>query len=197
MLEIRIHGRGGQGAKTIAEILASTTIKQGREAKTFPEFGPERTGAPIENYLKISENSKEEIKSNQPIINPDIIVILDKTLLENKKILAGLKKKGFLVINTSFSSQELRKSLLKKIKNNFKIATLDASSISFSLFEKNLPNIVILGGLMKILKFLKPEKIEEEIKEKFSHFPKEIIDKNIEAFKRGIAMIKIEEYEKK
>jgi 2-oxoacid:acceptor oxidoreductase gamma subunit (pyruvate/2-ketoisovalerate family) len=182
MLQIRIHGRGGQGGKAASEILAMAAIESGKYAKSFPEFGPERTGAPVQYYLKVSD---KEIKTNQPIKEPDIIIVLDDGLIGLVNFTEGLKKDGIIILNTKKTKEELKEKF-----RDFKIFTVDASKISFDLFQKNLPNVPILGALAKVTKLVELEKLKEEVKNKFSFLPQEILEKNIKALEEGHKQVK-------
>lgn len=177
MLQIRIHGRGGQGGKTAAEIFASVVIESGKYAKSFPEFGPERTGAPVQYYLKVSN---KEIKTNQPIKEPDIIVVLDDSLIGFVDFIEGLKGGGIIILNTQKTKEELKEKF-----GNFKTFTIDATKISFNLFQKNLPNVPMLGALARVSNVINFEKLKKEIKEKFSFLSPEILQKNIKALEEG------------
>ncbi|MDD5551611.1 MAG: 2-oxoacid:acceptor oxidoreductase family protein [Candidatus Pacebacteria bacterium] len=181
MLQIRIHGRGGQGGKTAAEILATGAIRSDKYAKSFPEFGPERTGAPVQYYTKISN---EEIKSNQPIIDPDVVVVLDDTLIGLVNFTDGLKEKGILVFNSSMPEEKIKENFGK-----YKIFVVDATKISFDLFQKNLPNVPMLGSILKATNVLDLDTIKEEVKEKFSFLPEDILEKNIKALEKGYNQI--------
>jgi pyruvate ferredoxin oxidoreductase gamma subunit len=178
MLQLRLHGRGGQGGKTAAEILAIAAINSGKFAKSFPEFGPERTGAPVQYYVKISD---KEIKTNQPITKPDIVSILDNTLIGLVDFSHGLKTNGILLFNSDENGT-------KKIKENFpgtKTFIIDASGIAIELFQKNLPNVPMLGAIIKVTSALDLKVIEEEVKHKFAFLPPELLEKNLEGLKRG------------
>jgi pyruvate ferredoxin oxidoreductase gamma subunit len=182
MLQIRIHGRGGQGGKTAAEILATGAIKSESYAKSFPEFGPERTGAPVQYYTKISD---KEIKSNQPITEPDVVVVLDDTLIGLVDFTEGLKKNGTLIFNSVMPDEKLKEKF-----SQFKIFVVKATEISFNLFKKNLPNVPLLGAVTKVTKAVELNKLEGEIKKKFSFLPEEVVEKNIKALGEGYNQVK-------
>lgn len=182
MLQTRIHGRGGQGGKTAAEIFAAVAIENKKYAKSFPEFGPERTGAPVQYYIKISD---KEIKTNQPILKPDIVVVLDDSLIGLVDFTEGLKKDGIIILNTQKSKKELKEKL-----GDFKIFTIEATKISLNLFRKNLPNIPMLGALAKVSQVIELEKLKKRIKVKFSFLSPEILEKNIKALEEGYNLVK-------
>ncbi len=181
MKEIRIHGRGGQGVVTASELIAISAFKNKKFAQAFPSFGVERTGAPIEAYSRVDDKF---IRTREQIYNPNILIILDASLLETTNIIFGCNKGTTIIVNTTLSSKEINKILLDKwkfktpVKN---IHTLDATSIALKILGKNLANTVILGFLAKNSKLLSLESTKEAIKEKFQEKSKKIIDKNIKA----------------
>lgn len=182
MLQIRIHGRGGQGGKAASEIFSAVAIESGKYAKSFPEFGPERTGAPVQYYLKVSDS---EIKTNEPIKNPDIVLVLDDSLIGLVDFTEGLKENGIIILNTKKPKEELREKL-----GNFKIFIVDATKISLDLFQKNLPNVPMLGALTKVSEAVELEKLKEGVRAKFSFLPPEILEKNMKALEEGYNQIK-------
>ena len=165
MIKIRFNGRGGQGAKTAAQLLVEAAIRKGKYIQAFPEYGPERRGAPVKAFAKIDD---KPIVSREPIDNPDIVVVIDATLLESENACSGLdEKKGILIVNTSKSSEEIR----KETKFKGAIYTVNASGISRELLGVNLPNTPMLGALLKVTKIIDVESVEEVIK---THFEKKI-----------------------
>lgn len=177
MFEIKILGRGGQGGKTAMEILTSAFIYDGKYAKGFPEFGPERSGAPVQCSVRVSD---DPIHSNQSIVTADCIIVLDETLLREFDYKKELKKHGIIVIN---SNQDINR--YKNTIHHSKIFFADYSRISLNLFKKNLPNIPMLGAIIFATQLASLRSIETRLKEKFSAFPKEIIDNNILALHQG------------
>lgn len=143
--------RGGQGAKSATEIMAQAAVKEGKYVKAFPDFGPERSGAPIKTYLRISQN---EIRTSEPIENPDILVILDETILERDGILKNinLEKEGIILVNSRKSPGEISSDLID-LKG--KIYTIDASGLAMKIIGKPNPNVAILGRLIKITEIVK------------------------------------------
>ena len=185
-IEIRWHARGGQGAKTAASLFADALIYTGKYVQAFPDYGPERTGAPIRAYNRISN---DEIRLHCTVYNPDILVVLDPTLLD-KNIILGLKKEGIILINTSKKSHEISKTLNLNEQN---IYTIDASKIAKDLIGKNIPNTVVLGALVKILglNFSKMiEAFEEKMEKKFKG-KRGLAVKNIEAIKTAYKLMEI------
>ncbi|MDD3711538.1 MAG: 2-oxoacid:acceptor oxidoreductase family protein [Patescibacteria group bacterium] len=186
--EIRIHGRGGQGVVAMAEILAIAFFNDGKIAQAFPHFGVERSGAPIQSFVRVSE---KEILTRQHIYNPDILIILDSSLIGRADIFSGIKKDSQIVINSPLKPAEI----FFQIKNNaklpvgFKVSNIlagDASKIALEVFGKNMVNTTMLGFLSKIPGLLNVEGGIKAVKEKFSDKGQEIIDKNILAIKKSI-----------
>ncbi|NPA16015.1 MAG: pyruvate ferredoxin oxidoreductase subunit gamma [Deferribacteres bacterium] len=175
MVEIRFHGRGGQGAVTSAEILALAVIEEGRYAQAFPAFGAERRGAPVLAFTRISD---EPIKIRIGIYEPDIVIVLDPTLLRSVPVFSGLKENGIAVINSKKSPEELKAEL----NYDGNLVTVDATSIAMEELGVPITNVVMLGALLKA----KPELAKMEYVEKFiaERFPK-IAEKEVRAFRRA------------
>ena len=188
MEQIRIHGRGGQGVVAMAEILAIAFFIDGYEVQAFPNFGVERSGAPIQSYVRISHKN---ILTREHIYEPDILLILDATLIGKANIFLGIKKTTKIIINTNLNLSELIKSIKTKTKlptefNFNNIITIDASSIALDIFGKNIVNTAMLGSLVNIPGLLKLESAKIAIKEKFSDKGQDIIEKNIKAVSQAI-----------
>ena len=187
MIEIRWHGRGGQGAKTASLLLADAAFNTGKYIQGFPEYGPERMGAPITAYNRIS-SSPIRIHSN--IYEPDYVVVVDDTLLESVDVTAGLKSEGAIVINTTKDGNELKK-LLKGYAG--KIYTIDARKVSMETLGKYFPNtpmlaaIVKVSGIMNEADFIKD--MEGSFKHKFAKKP-EVIDGNMKAIEMALKEVK-------
>ena len=187
LVEIRWHGRGGQGAKTASLLLADAAFNTGKYIQGFPEYGPERMGAPITAYNRIS-NSPIVIHSN--IYEPDYVVVVDDSLIGAVDVTSGLKDNGAIVINTNEDIDSLRKKL-----NGFsgKIYTIDASKISLECLKANFPNTAMLAAVVNITKIMSKEELVDNMKDAFSHkFAKkpEVIEPNMEALLRGYDEIK-------
>lgn len=187
LIEIRWHGRGGQGAKTASLLLADAAFNTGKYIQGFPEYGPERMGAPITAYNRIS-NSPIVIHSN--IYEPDYVVVVDDSLIGAVDVTSGLKDNGAIVINTNEDIDSLRKKL-----NGFsgKIYTIDASKISLECLKANFPNTAMLAAVVNITKIMSKEELVDNMKDAFSHkFAKkpEVIEPNMEALLRGYDEIK-------
>ncbi len=174
MIEIRFHGRGGQGAVTSAELLALAAIEEGKYAQAFPSFGPERRGAPVVAFCRIDD---QPIRIRANIYEPDIVVVLDASLLKIVNVASGLKPNG-LVVTTSSDSPEAVKSLLK-IKN--RIGVVDAVKIAREVLGLPITNTTMLGSLVKTAGLVKKESFIPPFKERFGR----IAEKNIFAFERA------------
>lgn len=187
LVEIRWHGRGGQGAKTASLLLADAAFNTGKYIQGFPEYGPERMGAPITAYNRIS-NKPITIHSN--IYYPDFVVVVDDTLLESVDVTSGLKEDGGIIINTTKSSEEIKK-LLKNYKGN--IYTLDAKRISIDALGKYFPNIPMLAGIVKISNIMTDEQLINDMEDSLKHkFAKktEVIEGNMNALKIALNEVK-------
>ncbi len=187
ILEIRWHGRGGQGAKTAAQILAETAMEEGKFIQSFPEYGPERAGAPMKAFTRISE---KPINLHCGVVNPQIVVVIDPTLLEGVNVIEGLPDDGILLVNSEKSPEQIRK-MLKFDKG--KIFTLNATKIALDTIGLPLPNTPMLGALVKATPIVSLEKVEEKIRKKFL---KKIGEKktmgNIESIRQAYKEVKTE-----
>ena len=177
-IEIRWHGRGGQGAKTAALLLADVAFKTGKNVQGFPEYGPERMGAPITAYNRISS---DEIRVHSNIYHPDYVVVVDETLLHTVDVTAGLKEQGAIVVNTPKSPQEIAPQL-----NGYKgkVYTVDARKISVETLGKNFPNSPMLAAIVEVSKVMDKDTFIREMKNSYQHkFAKkpEVIDGNMKA----------------
>ena len=179
--EIRWHGRGGQGAKTVAEFLALVALNEGKYSQGFPEYGPERSGAPIKGYTRISEGP---IRMHSAIYHPDVVLVLDPSLLESVDVCDGLKEGSPVIINTPLSIAELEKQFpFLKGKN---VWVLDANRISKDEIGRAIPNMSMLGALVKATGVVKLESVTADIRRKFSKkFAPEILEGNIKAVERS------------
>jgi pyruvate ferredoxin oxidoreductase gamma subunit len=189
MIEIRWHGRGGQGAKTIALLFADAALKQGKFIQAFPEYGPERMGAPVAAFNRISE---KPIRIHSGVTAPNVVVILDPTLISVVPVTSGLDpEKGTVVVNSPESPAELR----KKLGFSGRIFTIDAMKIAQECIGKPIPNMPMLGAMVKATGMLDIEPMIEEVKSKimikFKHKP-EVIEGNIKAVKRSFEEVKSE-----
>jgi len=181
IIEIRWHGRGGQGAKTVAEFLALVALNEGKYSQGFPEYGPERSGAPIKGYTRISEGP---IKMHSAIYHPDIVLVLDSSLLDSVDVCEGLKEGGIVIINTTIPIPDLKEKY--PFLNGKQVWTLDANQIARDEIGKPIPNMPFLGALVRTSKVVKMESIINDIREKFSEkFSPKILEGNIKAVQRA------------
>lgn len=187
MIEIRWHGRGGQGAKTASLLLADAAFNTGKYIQGFPEYGPERMGAPITAYNRISD---KPITIHSNIYEPDYVVVVDDTLLEVVDVTAGLKEEGAIVINTTKSADYL-KNVLKGYKGN--VYTIDARKISEEALGRYFPNTPMLAAIVKVSGIMTDEDLLEDMKGSFKHkFAKkpEVIDGNMKALELALKEVK-------
>ena len=185
-IEIRWHGRGGQGAKTAALLLADVAFKTGQYVQGFPEYGPERMGAPITAYNRISA---EKIRVHSNIYTPDYVVVVDETLLSSVDVTAGLKKNGAIIINTSKSREEIAEKL-----GGYKgrIYTVDARKISVETLGKNFPNSPMLAAIVAVSNVMDRDTFIGEMRASYEHkFAKkpEVIDGNMKALEMAYDVI--------
>jgi pyruvate ferredoxin oxidoreductase gamma subunit len=173
MQEIRIHGRGGQGVVTTAEIIAIAAFYDNKNSQSFPSFGVERTGAPIEAFARIDNGL---IRTREHIYRPDILIILDPTLIGAIDITKGCDEKTKIIINTCLPKEKLNIRLPEK-----NIYTVDAAKIALKIFKKNIINTAILGALAKKTSIIGLNSLKKAIKKKFSDKGPEIINKNLSA----------------
>jgi len=187
MVEIRWHGRGGQGAKTASLLLADAAFSTGKYVQGFPEYGPERMGAPITAYNRISD---ERCMIHSNIYEPDYVVVVDSTLLTAVEVTGGLKKEGAIVINSNKSPEELR-PLLEGYEG--RVYTIDAGKISEEELGRNFPNTPMLGAVVKVSGVIPEDTfikdMEDSMKHKFATKPK-VIEGNMRALKRSMQEVK-------
>lgn len=188
IVEIRWHGRGGQGAKTASLLLADAAFNTGKYVQGFPEYGPERMGAPITAYNRIS-SERSTVHSN--IYFPDYVVVVDETLISSVDVTAGLKETGAIVINSAKSPDELR-PMLKGYKG--RVCTIDAGRISEETIGKNFPNTPMLAAIVKVSGVVDPDEfikdMEASFKHKFASKP-QVIEGNMNALKRSMEEVKV------
>lgn len=182
MIEIRWHGRGGQGAKTASLLLADAAFNTGKFIQGFPEYGPERMGAPITAYNRISD---DEIRIHSNIYEPDYVVVVDDTLIGSVDVTKGLKKSGAIIVNTEKKPEDIKSTL-----NGYTgmVYTIDASKISKECLKANYPNTAMLSAIVNITKIMTKDDLiknmEESFKHKFSRKP-EVIAPNMVAITRA------------
>ncbi|GAE89273.1 2-oxoacid:acceptor oxidoreductase family protein [Acetivibrio straminisolvens] len=187
VVEIRWHGRGGQGAKTASLLLADAAFNTGKYIQGFPEYGPERMGAPITAYNRISD---EKLTIHSNIYEPDYVVVVDDTLLTSVDVTAGLKEDGAIIVNTPKSPDEIR-PLLKGYKG--KVCTIDARTISIETLGRYFPNTPMLGAVVKVSKIMDEKEFLEDMVESFKHkfaSKPEVVEGNIKALERSMQEVK-------
>lgn len=187
MIEIRWHGRGGQGAKTASLLLADAAFNTGKYIQGFPEYGPERMGAPITAYNRIS-SSPIRIHSN--IYEPDYVVVVDDTLLDSVDVTAGLKPEGAIVINTVKEDEDIKKTLKGYSGKVYKI---DARKISMETLGKYFPNTPMLAAIIKVSKIMNEDDFLKDMQGSFKHkFAKkpEVIEGNMKAIEMALKEVK-------
>jgi len=181
MVEIRWHGRGGQGTVTAAKVFADACLRGGRYVQAFPEYGPERSGAPLRAYNRISS---KELRMHCPVLRPNIVVVVDATLLDGINVADGAPDDAAFVVNSSKEPQEIREKL--KAKPSQKVFTVDATKIAIDCFGKPLPNSPLVGSLTKVSGLVSLQWVLEDVQKSFGKkFSQKIIDGNLEAVKRG------------
>jgi len=180
-LEIRWHGRGGQGTVTAAKVFADACLSGGRHVQAFPEYGPERAGAPLRAYNRIAS---EEIRLHCPVISPNIVVVVDATLLDSIDITEGAKDDAAFIINSAKDPKEIRIKI--KAKPTQRVITVDASKIAVETIGRTMPNAPMIGTVTKVSGLLNLESVLLDVKKSFGKkFSQKIIDGNLEATKRG------------
>ena len=180
-VEIRWHGRGGQGTVTAAKVLADACLSGGRYVQAFPEYGPERSGAPLRAYNRVSS---KEIRMHCPVLRPQVVSVVDATLLDSVNVSEGATEDAIFVVNTSHDPKEIREKL--KAGSGQKVFTVDATKIAIECIGRALPNASMLGAISKVTGIVSLEHLLEDISKSFGKkFSQKIINGNIEATKRG------------
>ena len=188
MVEIRWHGRGGQGVVTAGEILAEAALLENMYFQAFPEFGPERTGAPIRAFTRIS---KAPITLHCPISHPNIVMVMDPTLLTTVDVLEGLREDGTLIVNTPLDPTALKARLSPSAR--WKVVTVNATRIAMDSFKRNVPNTPMLGALLRTSPVVSKETCLRFLKERLgSRLSAPIVEANIKAFERAYAEAAVE-----
>jgi len=184
-LEIRWHARGGQGAKTASLLLAEAAAMEGKFSQGFPDYGPERMGAPMRGFNRISD---EPIKVHCAIYSPKIVVVLDDTLLSTVDVMAGTPEDGIVIVNTVKSADAVRKELGVTDRE---VYVVDATGIAIEEIGRPIPNAPMLGALIKASGVLSLESVVDQIRKKFSHgFRPEVLEGNVRAIRRAHKEVK-------
>ena len=187
-VEIRWHGRGGQGAKTACLLLADVAFSSGKHVQGFPEYGPERIGAPITAYNRITD---EHCKVHSNIYTPDYVVVVDETLLKSVDVTSGLKENGALIINTKKTPAEVRPML-----NGYsgRVCAVDAEKISMETLGRNFPNTPMLAAVVKVSNVIDQERFIKDMRESFEHkfaSKPNVIEGNMKALVKAMEEVKV------
>lgn len=165
MFQVRIHGRGGQGVVTAAEMLSIAAFDEGRHAQAFPSFGSERTGAPVVAFCRIADR---EIRLREPIVEPDAVIVQDPTLLHQIDVLSGLKPNGYILINTNKTFEELGLGEVVRERDPARLRTLPATEIALRHVGRPVPNVPLLAGFAALSGLIRIESVIKAINDKFS-----------------------------
>lgn len=185
-IEIRWHGRGGQGTVTAAKVLADACLSGGRYVQAFPEYGPERSGAPLRAYNRVST---KELRMHCPVLHPQIIAIADATLLDGVNVTEGARDDSIFIVNTSKEPSEIREKL--KLLPTQKVYTVDATKIAIECFGRAMPNSPMLGAVCRVTGLVSLDALLEDVRKSFGKkFSQKIIDGNLEATRRGYEEVK-------
>ena len=181
LTEIRWHARAGQGAVTAAKLVADTAMLQGNFIQAMPEYGPERTGAPLKAYTRVSS---EPIEVHNNILNPDIVIVLDDTLLASTNVTEGMPEDGIIIFNTTMTPPEARAAV--NAPASMRVATVDATGIALATIKKDMPNTPIVGALAKVAGLFPIDLVKERLVITFGKkFSQEMIDANLESADRA------------
>ncbi len=183
MIEVRWHGRGGQGAWTAANLLAMAAAIDGKHVQSFPAFGPERSGAPILAFTRISD---KPIDLHSMVYEPDIVVVLDPTLLKNVPVTEGLKKGGLIVVNYEGDSEKLY-GMLGINRGDYKVFITPATRLALEILKRPITNTAMIGALLKAEKLVSFEGLEKAL---YERFPKPIAEKNLGLIKQAYELAK-------
>jgi len=165
MVQIRIHGRGGQGVVTAAELISVAAFLDGKQAQAFPSFGSERTGAPVTAFCRISDRP---IRSREPVYHPDILILQDSTLLHQVDVFAGMSSQGHLLINSSRNPKELGISDLLTQHPSMQCLTIPASQLAMKHLGRPLANTALVGGFAALTGLLTKRSVQKAIRQKFT-----------------------------
>ena len=182
LVEVRWHGRGGQGAVTSAELVAQAAINEGHYAQAFPSFGPERRGAPVLAFVRISR--KQPIRVRTEIKEPDVVVVLDPGLLPIANVTSGLKANGIVVVNTRKRAEQIR----QEFGINWSLATVDATKIARELLGVPITNTTMVGALVKATGVVKLESLFEPLQHRFGRLAQRNINAMRKAYEETIVM---------
>ena len=180
LTEIRWHARGGQGAKTAATMLAEIVLNEGKYGQGFPDYGPERMGAPMRGFTRISD---KPIRMHSAVYNPNVVIVLDPTLLDVVDVLEGTNDNTVVIINTADTMDKISKKL--KIGNR-RLWILNGTKIALDTIGRPIPNTPMLGALVKATELIKLDTLYTDLRTKFGKkFPERVIQGNLDAIKRA------------
>ena len=186
LTEVRWHGRGGQGAKTASYVLAIAAAEQGWQVQAFPEYGAERRGAPMKSYVRISD---KPIRLRCSVLHPDIVVVLDPTLLGSENVTEGLEDGAIVIVNTSEDPEIVRGKLAKK---DVTLCTVDATQISMDALGRNIPNTPMLGALAKVSDVVSVEGAKKAVKGQLGgKLSEAVLEGNYQAIQRAFEEVKV------
>lgn len=183
MVEIRIHGRGGQGVVTASDLVAMAAFAEGRHAQAFPSFGSERTGAPVVAYCRVRE---EEIRTREPVLEPDLLIVQDPTLLGIIDVFSGLNPQGYVLINSSKRSAELGLTERQESMPKGHFMTIPAADIARKHTGRTVPNAVLLGAAAALTGLYKMESVNHAIMERF---PGKVGEMNVAAAQEAYELV--------
>jgi pyruvate ferredoxin oxidoreductase gamma subunit len=185
-VEIRWHGRGGQGTVTAAKVFADACLSGGRYVQAFPEYGPERSGAPLRAYNRVST---KELRMHCPVLTPDIVAVVDATLLDALNVIEGARANAIVIVNSSKDPGLIREKL--KAASSQKVFALDATKIAIDCIGRPMPNSPMVGALAKVSGVVSLDQILDDVKKSFGKkFSQKIIDGNLEAVRRGYGEVR-------
>lgn len=187
MVEVRWHGRGGQGAKTASYLLAESAAADGRYVQAYPEYGAERSGAPIRSFTRISDRP---IRTHSGVTNPDIVVVLDPTLLLSVDVAEGVEPGGVILVNSEDAPAQVKGQLEAK---DVKVCTVPATRIAMETLKRPIPNTPMMGALVKVMGSLDIERVKKDVRKRFAtRFRPEIVEANVNALQRAFEEVREE-----
>jgi pyruvate ferredoxin oxidoreductase gamma subunit len=188
LIQMRWHSRGGQGAKTAADFFTQVAISEGNYSQAFPEYGPERSGAPMRSYTRVSS---QPIKLHSAVYTPNVLIIVDPTLIGPVNVLDGLPEDAIIIINTQLTPQEAREQYGI---DGYNIYTVDATRISLDELGRPIPNMPMVGALVKVTGLVQLDNVIEGLRKTFSgKFGEKVVEKNVNAINRAYKEVKGED----
>lgn len=185
MFEVRFHGRGGQGAKSASQFLVEAAVFEGKCIQAYPDYGPERSGAPVRTYARIDN---KPIITHEPVIEPAAVVILDESLIQVQDMCEGLNRSCVLIINSKKPASDFK----KKLKFAGKIYTIDASLIALKLINRDSPNTTLLGSLVKATGVVKLESVKKAVRDGFlKKLGKSATEHNVQCVEQGYGKLEV------